>query len=99
MRWPWVARSTLDAVVAERDRLVEMVDRLMAHRTALERKDAGLRDADRPPAEPMPRDVVQLIEQWEGGATRERLMQEAWTAYRVNRDWGAVRAMLEFPDG
>lgn len=99
MRWPWVARGTLEAVEAERDRLVEMVDRLMGHRVALERKDAGLRDASRVPDDPMPRDVVELIEQWDSGATREKLMQEAWTLYRKGRDWGAVRAALEFPDG
>lgn len=85
--------AQLEALAAERER----ADGLARELAEIARAASGLstRKLDREkPAEPMPRDIVEAIESWQGDGTRANLQREAWNSFHRTGKWDQVRASL-----
>jgi hypothetical protein len=99
--WPWVARSTLDAVCAERDRLLADNQKLLEHVTRVQRHESGLPEVPRQPRErrasPMPTDLSGYIAGIQNPALRRTMRAEAWRRYKDGETWEAIQAEVMRP--
>lgn len=105
MKWPRVPRSALEAVEAERDRLLERVERLedriadlTDHLGRLARVEHGLgehRTEKKPDPEPMPEEVEAQIKRWNNPAIRQKLTEDSWRLYRQTGSWDRVLPYIQ----
>lgn len=94
---PFVARSTLDAVVGERDWLRQELAKANDHRERLERVVAGLPETKRVRREipAMPPEVREELDGYDDSDIRAQLEKEAWVAVRFRgKTWDDVLLKL-----
>lgn len=101
VRWPWVARSTLDAVTAERDRLLVQVDKLMDHHVRMERNEHGLSETPRVAKERdqgMPRSLHEKIEQFASKPLQKMQRDSAYARRNKGDSWANIEATMFPPE-
>lgn len=98
MKWPWVSRSSRDAVQAECDRLNARLDMLLDHRRRVERKEAGLSEVPHreKPKQDMPPEVWALYRQLYGdsGSHTQTMQRKEMFKLADQAGWDAVKVTL-----
>lgn len=97
MRWPLVARSTLDAVEADRNHWQQQYNVLLLHTLRMDRVHAGLPEVApvaRKAIEPMPDDLSEYTRRPSNPLHRKRLAQSMLGARQQLGSWDAVRESL-----
>lgn len=93
IRWPWVSRSTLEAVREERDRLREQNDELTDQLVRLTRVRNGRPETVKEPSgppEPIPGELKELIMGFDSKATQVRLVKQVRRAKANGRGWSEI---------
>ena len=97
MRWPLVSARWYDAYLAERAEVRRLTDAL----TRIERAREGLPELapeKRKPQEPMPGDLVMLIERmWAGDHSRKAEEKRARQLFAKHGDWQIVKGLMMEP--
>lgn len=78
---------------AEVEFLRTQVRILTEHKVRMERVEAGLRETmppQKPPVEPMPDEVSQIVGLYESGPVRDALMREIGTARKQGVSWDLI---------
>lgn len=97
MRLPWVGRAAYDAVCAHRDWLASQLVVALDHNRRLDRAESKLPETPIPQRrtrEPMPPDIREAIQAWDGETTRRNLEDSAWARYDRDGHWDNVRGQL-----
>jgi hypothetical protein len=101
MNWPWVGRRVYEEVCVERDRLRAQNDKLTEHLTRMDRTEHGLHEVpreQRPPVEPMPREIMEYINGFAFPAFRKQMRDTAYRRRARGEPWAAIAASLKSED-
>lgn len=97
MTWPWVSSRAYGQVCSERDRQLEINATLLAELVSIARVRVGLREKrskERPPTEPMPEEIRNIINRWESEPSRRQMRQQVAILRRSGKSWDQIEAAL-----
>lgn len=99
IRWPWVARSTLEEVRDERDRLREQNAELTDQLVRLTRVRNGRPETPKEPQgvdrEPIPKELKELVMGFDSKATQVRLVKQLRRRHRNGEPWDRLQEEFE----
>ena len=93
MRWPWVSRRAYDAVVDQKDALLNQNSKLIDHLSRKSRFEAGMSETPRPPSkarEPMPEVLRENIAGGADSSMRRMRRTELERRYSRGESWAAI---------
>jgi hypothetical protein len=93
MKWPWVSRRAYDAVVDQKDVLLDQNSKLIEHLSRKSRFEAGMSETPRPPPkmrEPMPEVLRDNIAGGSDSSMRRMRRTELERRYSRGESWDAI---------
>jgi hypothetical protein len=94
----WVSRTAYDQLVNERDWLRSELTKAQDHAVRMERLTNGapeLPPKARKELPAMPKEIRDMINQWDSEITREHLEQRAYRSVARGKTWDDVKAILD----
>lgn len=107
MKWPWVSRRAYDAVLEERDRLLqgqrdlrEDLTTLRDHLMRVDRREHGMTETPReskPDPGPIPKEIDEQIMGYLSSSTRNQMRRECRRLAREGKTWEQIAVLVFDP--